>query len=311
MRALIIGSTGFVGRRLARELRRRDHAVAAMVRDPEGPAAQGLLSLGCELRSADLADSASLGPALRNVDVAYYLAHLMGDEDDLVRAEAEAATALAEAAKKTGVERIIYLGGLGDPDASEHLRARHATALALQDAGPPLTYFRAAMVVGAESGSYELLKSLVERLPAMVSPEWLENRTQPIGVADVVRYLADAPSTVASHGREIQIGGPDVMTYTGMLEGMARILGQKVPMRIPTPRGISAEAVGNAAGAVSRGDAGVAEHITAGLGTDTTVEDSSGMELFGVDPEPYHLALARAVEDEARAEEDELAAQSR
>ena len=314
MRALIIGSTGFVGQRLARELRKRDHAVAAMVRDPETPAAQELLSLGCELRPADLADAASLEPALQDVDVVYYLAHLMADsdEDDLIRAEADAATALAKAAGRTGVERIIYLGGLGDADASEHLSARHATALALKDAGPPLTYFRAAMVVGAESGSYELLKSLVERLPAMVSPDWLENRTQPIGVGDVVQYLADAASIPATRGREIQIGGPEVMTYTGMLEGMASILGERVPVRIPTPRGISAKAAGNVAGAVSRGDAGVAEHITAGLATDTTVEDSSGMELFEVDPEPYHLALARAIEDEARAEEDDqLAARSR
>lgn len=313
MRVLIIGSTGFVGRRLARELRGRDHTVAAMVRDPESPAAQELRSLGCELRPADLTDTASLEPALRDVDFVYYLAHLMvGDTaDDLARVEADAARALAEAAQRAGVERIVYLGGLGDPDASEHLRARHATALSLRAAGPPLTYFRAAMVVGAESGSYELLKSLVERLPAMVSPEWLENRTQPIGVGDVVQYLADAASIEGTRGREIQLGGPEVMTYTGMLEGMARVLGEKVPMRIPTPRGMSAEAVGNVAGAVTRGDAGVAEHITAGLATDTTVEDSSGMELFDVEPEPYHLALARAIEDEAGAEDDaEVAARA-
>ena len=305
MRALVIGSTGFVGRRLAAELRKRDHAVAAMVRDPETAAARELASLGCELRLADLADDASLGPALGSVDVVYYLAHLMagGEEDDLVRAEADAATSLARAAREAGVEQVIYLGGLGDAEASEHLRARHATALALRAGGPPLTYFRAAMVVGAESGSYELLRSLVERLPAMVSPEWLENRTQPIGVRDVAQYLADAPSIEATRGREIQIGGPEVMTYAEMLEGMARLLGEGVPMRIPTPRGISAKAAGSAAGAVTRGDAGVAEHITAGLATETMVEDPSGMELFDVDPEPYHLTLARAVEDEARAEE--------
>ena len=313
MRALIIGSTGFVGRRLARELRERDLAVAAMVRDQDTPAAQELLSLGCELRTADLTDGASLESALQDVDVVYYLAHLMavGEPDDLVRAEADAATALAEAAQKAEVDRIIYLGGLGDPDASEHLSARHATALALQDAGPSLTYFRAAMVVGAESGSYELLKSLIERLPAMVFPEWLENRTQPIGVGDVVQYLADALSIEATRGREIQIGGPEVMTYTEMLEGMARILGETVPMRLPTPHGISAKSLGGTAGAISRGDASVAEHLTAGLATDTTVEDSSGMKLFEIDPEPYHLSLARAVEDEARADENELPARSR
>lgn len=314
MRALIIGATGFVGRRLARELRQRDHEVAAAVRDQRAPAAQHLRSLGCELRTSDLADAASFEPALRGVDVVYYLAHLMvGDEeDDLVSAEAEAARGLANAAKAAGVGRVVYLGGLGDAEVSEHLRARHATALALRDAGPSLTYFRAAMVVGAQSGSYELLKALVERLPAMASPEWLENRTQPIGVGDVVLYLADAPSIEATRDREIQIGGPEVMTYNGMLEGMASVLGEKVPMRIPTPRGISAKAAGNVAGAVSRGDAGVARHITAGLATDTTVEDPRGMELFEIEPEPYHLALARALEDESQAEEaDGFEARSR
>ena len=271
-----------------------------------GPPPPRVCDRWARARPADLADAASLEPALRDVDVVYYLAHLMagGDEDDLIRAEADAATALAEAARKTGVERIIYLGGLGDPDASEHLRARHATALALQNAGPPLTYVRAAMVVGAESGSYELLKSLVERLPAMVSPEWLDNRTQPIGVRDVIQYLAEAASIEATREREIQIGGPEVMTYAGMLRNGPRSRRRcRCAFR---PRGVfPAKALGSAAGAVSRGDAGVAEHITAGLATDTTVKDPSGMELFQVEPEPYDLALARAVEDEARAEEDD------
>lgn len=305
MRVLIIGATGFIGRRLARELRRRDASVAAMVRDPGASAAENLAALGCELRQADLDDAGSLGGAIDAVDLVYYLAHLMtGDEPDLIDAEAGAASDLARAATAAGVEQVVYLGGLGDPRASDHLRARHATALALRELGPPLTYFRAAMVVGAESGAYELLKSLVERLPATISPEWLENRTQPIGIDDVVAYLAEAPSIAAARGREIQIGGPEVMTYSEMLDGMADALGARRPRRIPTPPGISSEAVGNIAGAVTRGDPLVAEHLTAGLATDTTVEDPSGMRLFRIEPEPYALALARAIEDEAQTEED-------
>ncbi len=307
MRVLIIGATGFVGRRLAAALRERDAEVACMVRDPDAEAAQELAEFGCELRRADLTDPERLEPALDDIDVVYYLAHLMSaGGDDLVTAEEDAARALAQAAKRAGVEQVIYLGGLGDPEASEHLRARHTTAQVLRAVGPPLTYFRAAMVVGAEGGSYELLKSLVERLPAMVSPEWLENRTQPIGVEAVVEYLAAAAEVPEARGREIELGGPEEMTYSEMLEGMARALGEKVPLRLPTPRGISSEAVGNVAGAVTRGDPRVAEHITAGLATDTVVEDPSGMELFEIEPESYRLSLARAVEDDAEAGEDEL-----
>jgi uncharacterized protein YbjT (DUF2867 family) len=260
---------------------------------------------GCELRRADLTDPRSLEPALAGIDVVYYLAHLMGTEpDDLVTAEEDAARSLARAAKRTGVKRVIYLGGLGDPSVSEHLRARHRTAEILEAEGPSLTYFRAAMVVGDESDSYVLLKSLVERLEAMFSPEWLENRTQPIGVRAVIDYLAEAPFA-DQEGRVIEIGGPDVLTYSDMLEGMAEALGERLPARLPTPRGISAASVGRTAGALTRGDPAVAEQITAGLATDTVVEDPSGMELFDVQPEPYRVALARAIEDEIRAEEVE------
>src|SRR5687767_2973937 len=130
MRALIIGATGFVGRRLAAELRKRDIEVAAMVRDPEAPTAEELRALGCELREADLTNAGSLKAALEDISLVYYLAHLMAaGEDDLVAAETDAADALAEAASAANVERVVYLGGLGDPEASEHLRARHATAL--------------------------------------------------------------------------------------------------------------------------------------------------------------------------------------
>jgi uncharacterized protein YbjT (DUF2867 family) len=161
------------------------------------------------------------------------------------------------------------------------------------------------MIVGDESGSYELLKSLVERLPAMVSPEWLENRTQPIGIEAVIEYLAQAPLIAETAGREIQLGGPEVMTYSEMVEGMARALGENVPARVPTPRGISAKAVGNVAGAVTRGSPAEAEFLTAGLATDTLVTDPSGAELFDVKPEGYRLSLARAIEEEAQAEEEE------
>ena len=305
MRALIVGSTGFVGERLSRELIERGHDVACVVRDPEGASAAALADCGCELRRADLTDPASLETAVADIDVVYYLAHLMAanGQEGLIPEEEDAARSLGRAAKRAGVGCLIYLGGLGDPTASEHLRARHRTAEVLRAEGPPLTYLRAAMVVGERSGSYVLLKSLVERAPALPSPEWLENRTQPIGVEDVVAYLADAPAIAETRGREIELGGPELMTYSQMLEGMAAALGEGLPWRMPAAGKISPRAAGRAAGAISRGEPAVAELLTAGLATDTVVTDPSGMELFEIEPEPYRIALARAVEDEFRAEE--------
>jgi uncharacterized protein YbjT (DUF2867 family) len=305
MRALIVGATGFVGRGLARVLAERGDFVACLVRDPQSEPARDLAAMGCELRPGDLTEAETLAASVTGIDTVYYLAHLMSGfgEGELVEAEEDAAHALARAARDEGVQRVVYLGGLGDESVSEHLSARHRTAEVLREEGPPLTYFRAAMIVGDESGSYVLLKSLVERLPAMVSPEWLENRTQPIGIEAVIEYLAQAPLIEDAAGREIQLGGPEVMTYSEMVEGMARALGENVPARVPTPRGISAKAVGNVAGAVTRGSPGEAEFLTAGLAADTLVTDPTGAELFDVEPEGYRLSLARAVEEEARDEE--------
>src|ERR1700729_2999149 len=117
-----------------------------------------------------------------------------------------------------GVERMVYLGGLGDETVSKHLQSRHQTALVLTREGPPLTYFRAAMVVGADSESYRTLRYLVKRLPVMIAPSWLRIATQPIAVDDVVQYLMRAPHVPQSLGREVQIGGPDVLAYGAMLE---------------------------------------------------------------------------------------------
>ena len=127
--------------------------------------------------------------------------------------ERRAAANFAELAKAEGVERIVYLGGLGD-ERSEHLRSRAATAKTLAEHGPPLVYFRAAMVIGAASESYRTVRYLVERLPAMIAPSWLRNRTQPIAIEDVLEYLAQAAERPEAAGREIQIGGPDVLSYS-------------------------------------------------------------------------------------------------
>ena len=154
-----------------------------------------------------------------------------GGDKDFMASERASATAFARMAREEGVERVVYLGGLGDRPQSKHLRSRHETAMALAEHGPPLTYFRAGMVVGAQSESYRTLRFLVQRLPAMIAPAWLKNATQPIAIEDTLRYLAQAPSVPASTGREIQIGGPDILSYGEMLDRMALALGLRPRMR--------------------------------------------------------------------------------
>ena len=151
---------------------------------------------GCELHEGDVTRPETLRGAGEGTDVAYYLVHGMGRgaSDDFEEGERRAAAAFAEMAKREGVGRVVYLGGLGDKPGSKHLRSRHQTALALREVGPPLTYFRAAMVVGAGSESYRTLRYLVERLPAMIAPSWLKTKTQPIAIDDVLDYLAAAPA---------------------------------------------------------------------------------------------------------------------
>ncbi len=140
---------------------------------------------------------------------------MIGDGDDYPAIERAAATRFARLARAAGVERLIYLGGLGEEETSKHLTARHDVAEALAAAGPPLTYFRAAMVIGSGSRAYELLRGIVERLRLLPAPDWLHTKTQPIGAADVVDYLREALDVPESAGREIEIGGPEVVSPPG------------------------------------------------------------------------------------------------
>ncbi len=298
-RALVTGATGFVGGRLAGALAELGWDVRCMVRNASTGPARGLEERGFDLHTGDVLDEASLRGAGRDVDVAYYLIHSMGrgGDADFAARERASAESFARVVKEEGVKRVVYLGGLGDRPESKHLRSRHETALVLGEHGPPLTYFRAGMVVGAQSESYRTLRYLVQRLPAMIAPAWLKNRTQPVGIDDTLAYLAQAASLEATAGREIQIGGPDVLTYGEMLDVMASALGVRRRPRVPVPL-ITPWLSSLWIGLVTPVDAGVARPLVEGLAVSTVVSDPSGMALFDLEPSSFETVLRKAVADD-------------
>jgi uncharacterized protein YbjT (DUF2867 family) len=234
------------------------------------------------------------------IDIAYYLIHSMGrgsDDGEFAERERKAARAFAEMARNEGVDRVVYLGGLGENPKSQHLRSRQETAEILRDEGPPLTYFRASMLIGAESESYKTLRYLVERLPAMIAPSWLKTRTQPIGLGDAIAYLAEAAGQPESEGREVQIACDEVVTYGELLDLMAHALGRRPRPKVPVPF-LSPRLSSLWIGLVTPVDAGVARPLVEGLSTPTVVTDPSGAAMFDVEPISIEQALRQAVEDD-------------
>ena len=296
-RALVTGATGFVGGRLAGALADAGWEVRCLVRDASR--AQHLAERGVELHEADVLDADALEGAGTDVEIAYYLIHAMGRgaAGAFEETERRAAENFARMAATEGIERTIYLGGLGEQPRSEHLRSRQRTAEILSRLGPPLTHFRAGMVVGSGSESYRTLRYLVQRLPAMIGPAWLEKPTQPIGIDDVIAYLRSAPEIDETRGREVQIGGPDVLSYGDMLNLMADALDVRRRPRIPVPL-ITPWLSSLWIGLVTPVDAGVARPLVESLTTPTVVTDPSGAAMFDISPIRFMEALRRALAED-------------
>jgi len=244
MHVLVTGSTGYIGGRLVPRLLEAGHEVRCLVRSKaklEGRAWSH--HPGLEIIEGDALDPTALDRAFEGTEVAYYLIHSMEVAgQDYADRDRRLAVNFAEAARRQGTERIVYLGGLGETgeDLSEHLASRREVEEALASTGVPVTVFRAAMIIGSGSASFEILRYLVERLPIMITPRWVQTECQPIAVRNVLHYLVAALDTPESIGRTLDIGGPEVMPYADIMRTMAdaRGLGRRIILPVPvlTPR---------------------------------------------------------------------------
>lgn len=286
---LVSGATGFVGARLVPALVDQGMDVRAMTRRPDRYQGRG------RPVGADVGDEESLVAALEGVDVAVYLVHSL-DHADFESRDADAARRFGRAAARSGVQQIIYLGGLGrdDGDLSPHLRSRREVESLLGDAGVPVTVLRAAIVVGHGGISWELTRQLVKHLPAMVVPRWASTRTQPIAVDDVIRYLAGVVDNEAALGQVFEIGGPEAMTYVDMLNITSEVTsGRPVPLlRVPalTPR-LSSYWLA----LVTDIDVTTGRNLIDSMTTEVVVTDDRIRELVPGEPLTYREAVRRAL----------------
>jgi uncharacterized protein YbjT (DUF2867 family) len=286
MRVAVFGATGTIGSALLPLLARRHDVVAVSRRQHDGN--------GASWAVADATDERAVGRALDGVEVAYYLVHSLGTSNFEER-DRQAARKVARAAEREGVRQLVYLGGLGDdsPDLSPHLRSRLETAKELAAGSVPVTTLRAAIVVGPGSAGFETVVALVDRLPAMVCPRWVGVPTQPIALADVVRYLDGVCGEEAAMGESFDVGGPEVMTYREMIERVAAMRRKRhliVEIPLLTPR-LSSYWLH----LVTPVNAAAARPLIEGLRNATVAKDERIRELVRIELTPFDEAARVAL----------------
>src|SRR3954462_5109744 len=291
---LLTGGSGYVGGRLLLLLEQQAVRLRCLARNPEKMRSR--VQPGTEIIQGDVRDPASLDRALQGVHTAYYLVHLMSGSRDFEKEDRQAATHFAQAARTAGVQRIIYVGGLGDdadPKLSPHLRSRHEVGKILRESGVEPVEFRASLVIGTGSLSFDLVKSLTDRLPVMICPRWLSRPTQPIAVDDVLAYLLAAKDLPPGESRIFEIGSPDVTTYGGMIREYARQRGLRrwlisVPVLPPYLSSLWLALVTPASFEVGR-------HLIEGLKNPTVVRVRTALDVFPIRPMGMREAVAKAL----------------
>ncbi len=296
---LLTGSTGYVGGRLLHRLEAEGRAVRCLVRRPEQ--LRGSVAPTTEVVGGDVTDRRSLEQALAGVTYAFYLVHSMGAREDFEARDRLAAETFANAAAAAGVQRIVYLGGLGDAraDLSAHLRSRHEVGRILASAGVPTVELRASIVIGSGSLSFELIRALVERLPAMITPRWVEVLAQPIAIEDVLAYLLASLEIPLPASRVYEIGGPDRVSYGELMREYARQRGLRrfaFPVPVLTPRLSSLWLR-----LVTPLYAEVGRKLIDSIRHPTVVQDDSALRDFPIRPLGVHDAIARALANEDQA----------
>ena len=293
---LLTGASGYVGGRLLPLLEDQPITVRCLARKPEK--LQDQVRDTTEIVRGDVLDAESLESALEGVHTAYYLVHLMSGSKDFEKEDRLAATNFAQAAKTVGVKRIIYLGGLGDETdstLSPHLRSRHEVGQILRDSGTETIEFRASLVIGSGSLSFDLVKTLTDRLPIMLCPKWLKTPAQPIAIDDVLAYLLAAKDLPPGDSQVFEIGGPDVTTYGNMIHEYAKYKGLKrwliyVPVLTPYLSGLWLALVTPTSFEVGR-------HLIEGLKNPTVVTNNRAQEMFDIQPMGIQNAIKKAFSD--------------
>ncbi len=295
---LLTGATGYVGARLLNVLEKRGVRVRCLARRPE--MLSGRAGARTEIVPGDALDPDSLARALQGVDTAYYLIHSMGSTDSFEETDRRGAQNFASAAAKAGVRRIIYLGGLGDSNESlsAHLRSRHEVGEILRSTGVQVVEFRASIVIGSGSLSFEMVRALVERLPVMIAPRWVSVLSQPIAVSDLLSYLAAALDVEISDSRIFEIGGADQVSYGDLMREYARQRGLRrliIPVPVLTPR-LSSLWLGLVTPLYAR----VGRKLVDSICHPTVVRDNSASDVFPIVAVGVREAIRSALRNEDR-----------
>lgn len=295
---LLTGATGYVGGRLLRVLEGEGFRVRCLAR--RAAFLKHRTAEGTEVAKGDVFDVASLDQAMEGVHTALYLIHSMGATGAFEEMDRKAATNFVGAAQRAGVRKLIYLGGLGEgPNLSAHLRSRQEVGRILRRSSVPTLEFRASIVIGSGSLSFELVRALTERLPVMLLPRWVKVMAQPIGIEDLIRYLTESVTLPLSESRVVEVGGSEPLSYQDLMEayaterGLSRLM---IPVPILTP-GVSSLWLGLVTPVYAR----VGKKLIEGVKNQTVVHDPSARELFSVVPMSAREAIRRALMNEERA----------
>ncbi|UCF87086.1 MAG: NAD(P)H-binding protein [Nitrospiraceae bacterium] len=305
-RVLVLGATGFVGRRLVSELIKKNFKLRLLVRDPSRISELIPGGADVEVLSGDIVKNQGLEQALEGIHSAYYLVHSLGGKTiykntEFASKDKDAANNFLDAANKSRLKRVLYLGGLGEAGKglSEHLKSRAEVAQILSSGNPSVTVLRAAVIVGAGGASFEMLRYLVERLPVMTCPKWINTKIQPIAIQDVIQYLVGCLMNPKTAGKTFDIGGPDILTYKTMMQqyAEARGLASRFVVTLPLlkPR-LSAYWVD----LVTPVSSGIAHPLIEGMKNEVVCRDNRIDEFVPIEKTPFREAVKTAFSEETR-----------